>query len=58
MGIIDRSRGYDAFCVNDGATEQTDEERKASDQLIRRFLDPTFRYPVASRGKSEQSWFQ
>lgn len=38
MGRIYRGRGYDAFCVNDGATEQTDEERQASDQLIRRFL--------------------
>jgi len=38
MSLINRSRGYDAFCVNDGATEQTDEEREASDRLIRRFL--------------------
>ncbi|MGW6175334.1 stealth family protein [Arthrobacter sp. NPDC055138] len=46
MSIINRSRGYDAFCVNDGATEQTDEEREASDLLIRRFLSSYL--PVAS----------
>lgn len=33
-----KSRAFDAFCLNDGATEQSEPERKESDRIIRRAL--------------------
>lgn len=33
-----KRRGYDAFCVNDGSSEETPEQRRATDRLIRDFF--------------------
>ena len=33
-----RRRGYDAFCVNDGSSEETPEQRRGTDRLIRDFF--------------------
>ncbi|MGP5073489.1 Stealth CR1 domain-containing protein [Arthrobacter rhombi] len=41
------SRSYDAFCLNDGATEQSETERVESDRAIRRALAKYL--PVQSR---------
>jgi hypothetical protein len=38
MRHIKRTREYDAFCLNDGATDQTEAEREATDLLIRQWL--------------------
>lgn len=38
MDRLQRSRRYETFCINDGSTEQTVEERQESDRLIRSFL--------------------
>ena len=38
LAALARHRAFDTFCINDGATEQTVEERRRTDALIRSFL--------------------
>jgi hypothetical protein len=38
LGRLIATRGYDAFCVNDGSREETPEQRRATDRLIRDFF--------------------
>ncbi len=33
-----RTRAFDAFCINDGTTAETEEQQRRTDQAIRRFL--------------------
>ncbi len=33
-----RQRSFDAFCINDGTTDETTEERRRTDRAIRSFL--------------------
>ena len=38
LEALSRQRVFDAFCVNDGSTEETPEQRRATDLLIREFF--------------------
>jgi hypothetical protein len=53
MDNILRNRTFDAFCINDGGTPQTMEERQDTDREIRRFLATYL--PVRSEFEIEQS---
>lgn len=38
LRTLTRTRVFDAFCVNDGSSEETPEQRRATDRLIRDFF--------------------
>ena len=42
-----RRRGYDTFCINDGHTAQSPQEREAGDVLVRQFLAAYLPVPSA-----------
>ena len=38
MGRLLGTRRFDTFCINDGSTEEAEDQRRRTDQVIRRFL--------------------
>ena len=50
LRTLARNRVFDAFCVNDGSSEETPEQRRATDRLIRDFLAAYLPVPGVVRG--------
>ncbi len=59
LRALGRNRVFEAFCVNDGSSEETPEQRRATDRLIRDFFADYLPVPgsfeVASRDAGQRS---